>query len=203
MFGGIDAEFRWVARRLHDGTTRFSLAAYDDNARSSVAQYGRFLAALTTVVDPALLRICSTFPSVLRDATWVEIYVAVHRSDPEKDRRLAEALRAMEIPDLSTRTRLRALYNEHLRALCRVRGLLFVDAFTPFLDAEGNPDMRCFPADVTDHHLDYLGTGATLVEIVRSAVHPAMPVMPALQAPPQPARRAARRYRSRVKTVVG
>ena len=164
-FGGIDAEFLWVRRRIRKGAYRFSLDEFDAFARESVSRYGLFLDALGNIVDPKLLRVCSVFPSALVEARWAERFLAAHRGTPENDRHLAAELLKTEIPDLTTRNRLRALYNSHLRCLCEDRGLVFVDDFPPFLDSGGRTGHR-FLASPGDHHLNYDACEASLVKII-------------------------------------
>ena len=105
------------------------------------------------------------FPSALVETRWAERFLAAHRGTPENDRHLAAELLKTEIPDLTTRNRLRALYNSHLRCLCENRGLVFVDDFPPFLDSNGRTGHR-FLASAGDHHLNYDACEASLVKII-------------------------------------
>ena len=111
-FGGIDAEAHWVRTRIRNGAYRFSIEEFDDFAREAVACYGRFLDALTEVMDRRSLRICAAYPAVIDDAHWVKVYVGMHRVSDQPF--IAGELAKIEIPDRSTRTRLRRLFNEDL-----------------------------------------------------------------------------------------
>lgn len=166
-FGGIDAEFLWIRRRLRDGITAFSLSEYSACTASSVARYSRFLDQLTGLIAPERLRICSVFPAVLADAVWIEGYVAAHRQSATEDRQLAVSLQALEIPDLSGRTALRASYNTALRQMCDEKGLTFIDDFTPLLAADGLLDRYYHGTHGgTDTHVDHAASDQPLTEIV-------------------------------------
>src|SRR5436305_14869830 len=78
-FGGIDAEFLWVRRRIRKGAYRFSLVELDAFARESVSRYRLFPVALGNIVDPNLLRVCSEFLSALVEARWAARFLAAHR----------------------------------------------------------------------------------------------------------------------------
>jgi len=59
---------------------------------------------------------------------------------------LAAELAKADVPSLSVRTELPARFNTRLRELCRVRSLFYIDDFTPFADANGETDTRCYVA---------------------------------------------------------
>jgi hypothetical protein len=170
-FGGIDAEFLWISRRIEKAVHRFTVDEFDTFARTSVAAYGSFLDRLAGVIDRSLLRVCAVFPTVLADADWIDVYLQAHRGSPENNRRLAEALAQLEIPDFTARTRLRAVYNTHLRDMCAEKNLVFVDDFSPLLGADGNVHRRYVGADSRkDHHLDHDASEEALVAILRDFV---------------------------------
>ena len=164
-FGGIDADFFWAWRRLRKRAYRFSIDEFDDWARESVAQYGAFLDTLGSIVDRKMLRISSVFPTALGEAEWAEQFVHAYQGTPERDRQLATELNKLEIPDLPGRTKLRALYNSHLRRMCEDKGLAFVDAFSPFLNRDGLPDSR-YLALPGDFHLNYDASEEPLVGLI-------------------------------------
>ena len=66
---------------------------------------------------------------------------------------------------MSGRTRLRALYNSHLRRMCDEKGLEFLDAFSPFLGWDGLPDSR-YLALPGDFHLNQEASEEPLVELI-------------------------------------
>lgn len=166
-FGGLDAEFRWMWRRLQNGVRQFSLPEYDEFARLSAAGYGAFLDRLSEILGKRVLRVCSVFPSVLADAHWAEIFIEAYRATPEEDCLLAERLRDFEIPGFATRTQLRALYNYYLRSMSRQKGLVFVDDFSPLVGRDGNTDPRCYRGHGgRNNHLDRREIDAEIVGIV-------------------------------------
>jgi len=170
-FGGLDAEFRWMWRRLQNGVRQFSLAEYDEFARFSAAGYGAFLDRLSEILGNRVLRVCSVFPSALADAYWAEIFIEAYRATPEEDRDLAARLRDFEIPRFATRTQLRALYNYYLRSMCRQKGLVFVDDFAPFVGRDGSTDPRCYLRHGgRDNHLDRREIDAEMAGIVEHFV---------------------------------
>ena len=164
-FGGIDADFFWMWRRLRKRAYRFSIGEFDAWARESVAQYGVFLDTLGSIVDRKMLRISSVFPTAVGDAEWAEQFVHAYQGTPERDRELATELQKLEIPDLAGRTKLRALYNSHLRRICDDKGLEFIDAFSPFLGSDGLPDSR-YLALPGDFHLNQEASEELLVELI-------------------------------------
>jgi hypothetical protein len=164
-FGGIDAEFLWVRARIRKRAYRLSIDEFDDFARESVSSYGRFLDALTEVMDRRLLRICAAYPAVVDDAHWADVFLAAHGSS------LASELEKTEIPDRPTRTRLRRLYNEHLRRMCREQSLAFIDDFSPFVDANGETAEICYrPRQGRNHHIDYATSEERMVKVVAAAL---------------------------------
>jgi hypothetical protein len=170
-FGGIDAEFLWMMRRIRNDTRQFSIVEFDEFARESTARYGEFLDALAGIVGAGVLRVCSTFPSVLADAYWTDAFLDAHRGNPADDRRLADRLQNIEIPPFKTRTQLRGLYNYYLRDVCRTKGLTFVDDFSPFIEASGGTDPCCYLGNGgREYHLDYRAIDDALVGIIRTFV---------------------------------
>jgi hypothetical protein len=169
-FGGIDAEVRWMSRRIANGVVGFSMDQYEIFARESVAQYADFIAALSNILDPARLRVCSVFPASVPDSDWADAFLAgIHTGSPDRDRYFVEALPKMEIPDLRVRTELRARYNVHLRAMCDAAGLAYVDDFSVCVDAMG---ATC-PRYVRRHgqrgfHLDYDACEDVMVNVIRA-----------------------------------
>ncbi|MBV9014691.1 MAG: hypothetical protein JO058_03450 [Alphaproteobacteria bacterium] len=164
-FGGIDAQFLWVRRRIRNRVYQFSTDDFDALADESVKQYARFLDALADIVDPKLLRVCSVFPPAITDADWEGHFLEAHRDTPEHDRYLAAELRKMELPDLGAWTELRARYNRKLRGICDKAGLVFVDVLSPFLDSKGVVDKRYLGA-AGDFHINYDATEEPLVELI-------------------------------------
>ncbi len=77
-FGGIDAEFRWMAHRLENGVATFSVPQFDDYAAQAVAQYARFLDAAIERAGRKRLRICTAFPTALFDACWIEGFLTAN-----------------------------------------------------------------------------------------------------------------------------
>lgn len=168
-FGGIDAEFLWMRLRVRRGADRFSIAEFDDFARESVSCYGCFLDALTEVLDRGLLRICAAYPAVYNDADWIGGFLDVHRPADRAD--LARELAKTEIPDRSTRTQLRRIYNAYLKYMCRTKSLAFVDDFSPFLDPNGDTDERCYaPHQGRDWHVNYAASEERMVEIISASI---------------------------------
>jgi hypothetical protein len=168
-FGGIDAEALWVQTRIQKRAYRFSIDEFDDFARDAVSCYGRFLDALTGVMDRRLLRICAAYPSVIDDAHWVETYLGAVRVSDQAF--VASELAKMEIPDRSTRTRLRRLFNEHLHELCRAKALAFVDDFSPFVDANGETEELCYIAHQgRNFHLGYAASEERMVKVIAAAL---------------------------------
>jgi hypothetical protein len=186
-FGGIDAEFIWMLRRIQDRIDRFSVAEFESFATRSVAAYGRFLDRLIPLISAGRTLVCAVFPTALTDAFWAGVFVAPNagspgagfpgagspRAEPSKHAsRLTEALGRIEIPDLRDRTRLRALYNGKLSAMCATKKLTFVDDFSPLIGSGGTLDRRFFAADPADYNADYAATDAVMTAITRRFVHP-------------------------------
>ena len=170
-FGGIDAEFLWMRRRLKSGVHKFSVGEFADFAERSISGYGRFLDMLTEIIDPGLLRIYSAFPSVLSDSNWSAGFLRAHHVSPERDLALAEQLSQLEIPPLLTRTQLRGLYNDYLRDLCRAKALVFVDVYSPLLDSRGNTAEACYAAHGgRDFHVDYSGCQEALAAVIERSI---------------------------------
>ena len=169
-FGGIDAEFRWIAHRLRNRIAAFSERQFDDYAKEAVAQYGHFLERLADRLSPAYLRVCAAFPTCLTDRDWIDGYIGANGGSAKDQQTIRTALRDMEIPDFATRTRLRGLYNAHLRALCDATGQIFVDDFTPFLDRTGGTDRQYMPPlGANDFHIDHAAIGPRLEPIIDTA----------------------------------
>jgi hypothetical protein len=168
-FGGIDAEFLWMRMRVRSGAYRFSIAEFDDFARESVSRYGCFLDALAEIVDRGLLRICAAYPAVFDDAHWADGFLGVHR--PADRANLAHELAKTEVPDRSTRTQLRRIYNNYLKYMCGQRSLAFVHDFSPFLDPNGDTDERCYtPHQGRDWHMSYAASEERMVEIISASI---------------------------------
>ncbi len=131
-------------------------------------RYGTFLDRLASRIDPALLRICSAFPATRPDATWRRGYTAVHDLPPEQRAARDAALLRLEIPDLATRTRLRGRYNALLQTMCAAKGLVYVDAFSPFLTENGHTDRRYIAIErrTDDFYMDHDAIGATLAPAI-------------------------------------
>jgi len=172
-FGGIDCEFLWMSRRIRDRRDKVSLAEFDQFVGESIGRYGQFLDRLIAPLGRANLRVCSVFPSVMRDDCWVDGYLDAHRGSPENNNALAEALKRVDVPDLRTRTELRRRYNRSLRALCREKDLKFIDDFNPLLGADGILDSRYLGAHGgRDFHLDIATSEAVLTKIIQSSITP-------------------------------
>jgi hypothetical protein len=168
-FGGIDAEFLWVRTRIRKGIYRFSVNEFTAFADESVACYGRFLDALTTLMDRRRLRVCAAYPAVLDDANWAAGFLSIQRASDQDH--LASELKKTEIPDRSMRTHLRRLYNEYLVDMCRAKSLIFVDDFSPFIDQDGNTDKLYYAEhDGRDFHMGYDATEERMVEIIHAAI---------------------------------
>jgi hypothetical protein len=168
-FGGIDAELLWMRTRIRTGVYRFSLGEFDGFARESVSRYGGFLDALTEIIDRRLLRICAAYPAVHDDAHWADDFLGVHRPADRDD--LARGLAKTEIPDRSTRTQLRRIYNEYLKYMCRTKSLAFVDDFSPFIDPNGDTDELCYvPHAGRDFHVSYAASEERMVKIISAAI---------------------------------
>ena len=168
-FGGIDAELLWMRTRIRSGVYRFSLGEFDGFARESVSRYGGFLDALTEIIDRRLLRICAAYPAVHDDAHWADGFLGVHRPADRDD--LARELAKTEIPDRSTRTQLRRIYNEYLKYMCRTKSLAFVDDFSPFIDPNGDTDeLCCVPHQGRDFHVSYAASEERMVKIISAAI---------------------------------
>jgi hypothetical protein len=166
-FGGIDTEFLWIRHRIRNRIYRFSVAEFNDFARESVFRYGCFLDAFASVVDRGQLRICTTFPAVLGDASWHAGFLHAHRVSPERDCSLANELKKIEVPNRSTRTQLRGLYNDYLREMCRAKSLVFVDDFSPLLDANGDTSECCYAGHGGQgFHVDYHGSEQPLLKVI-------------------------------------
>jgi hypothetical protein len=100
-----------------------------------------------------------------------QCFINANKSTPENDRRLAEAVSKLELPDLRARTQLRAVYNAGLSGMCAAMGLTFVDDFSPLMGADGIIDRRCFGAHGgADHHLDHAAAEETVVKILHALV---------------------------------
>ena len=168
-FGGIDTEFLWTADRVRRGELGYSVHTFDPFARQSIHRYTEFLQSLIAWIDPALLRICSVFPSILADDGWIEGYVAAHVASPAERLQMAASLQRLEIPDLAARCALRASFNAHLRAMCDAEGLKFIDDFSPFVDANGVTDPRFLGAHGgREHHMDHALSETAIVGILRT-----------------------------------
>ncbi len=167
-FGGLDAEFRWVARMIEDGATAHSQAAFAAYARASVNSYGRFLRALGGTIGPGWLRVCSVVPSALADAHWVQAFAKAYGGPGA-----AAALAGMRLPGLAARTELRRTYNAMLAKLCAEAGLAFVDAFTPLLGRDGCLDPAYLGAAAgRDFHVDLAAAEAPVTELIWRAMEP-------------------------------
>jgi hypothetical protein len=165
-FGQVDVEFVWTFRRIRQGTTVFSMDDFDGFATESVASYGKFLDDLMRLVPARRLRICSIFPPTLSEAAWSEGYVNAHIGFLEGDRdvaALSEAVRGLEIPSQPIRTELHRNYNSRLQAMCRERGLAFVDDFNPLLDGGVTIAPRFVEGHAGDTHHIHRGGRADAV----------------------------------------
>jgi hypothetical protein len=172
-FGGIDCEFLWMSRRIRDRRYKFSLPEFDQFAGESISRYGQFLDRLIAILGRTNLRVCSVFPSVMRDDCWVDGYIDAHRGSPENNNSLAAALKKVDVPDLRTRTELRRRYNRSLGALCREKDLRFIDDFNPLLGGDGILDSRYLGAHGgRDFHLDIAASKAVLTKIIQSSITP-------------------------------
>jgi hypothetical protein len=117
------------------------------------------------ILNAKFLRICSVFPTALTAADRPGEFVHAYRDTPERDRWLAAEVERTEVPGLAVRNGLRALYNSHLRRLCRDRGLVLVDAFSPFVRDDSTTDSR-FLAEPGDFHLSYDGIEEVLIGLI-------------------------------------
>lgn len=170
-FGGMDAEFTWMTQRLKNRIYAFDIDEFDTFATQSVARYGLFLDLLSDAIDPALLRICATFPAVLGDAHWIAHGIAERGGTEDEKRVTAVELGKMDIPDLHTRTQLRVVYNGHLAAMCAARGLRYIDDFSPLIGPGGVVDNSFIASHRgMDHHLDHEATDAPIVGCLLDAL---------------------------------
>ncbi len=176
-FGGMDAEYVWMMRRIRNRIDAFSSDEYAAFASESVRRYARFVERLCESVDPALLRICAVFPATLFDEHWTQGFIGVQSFGAAQAGetldvvQLAKGIARTERPGLPVRTRLRALYNDHLKSMCARLGLGFIDAFTPLLGPAGTIRPRYVePHGGRDHHVDYVASEAPLVPLIWDAV---------------------------------
>lgn len=166
-FGGIDAEFLWMLRRLRNRAHDARVEDFEEFADQSVARYASFIDRFASLVDPGQLRICSVFPAALADDRWVAHFSALHRDTLTADSGMVRTLQRLVIPDLRQRTRLRALYNARLRRMCESRRLVYVDDFSPLLDADEVLDERFKPGQHEQaHHVDYFATEEPLTQVI-------------------------------------
>jgi hypothetical protein len=177
-FGGMDAEYAWMMRRIRRGTDAFSFDEFDDYARRSVERYGRFLALLSERLDPALLRVCTAFPTTLYDVHWRTHFVEMIGGSKQERSTLAAALAGTELPDFRTRTQMRVAYNTYLKQMCAAAGLRCIDDFAAAIGADGLVDHRYIAAHGgTDHHVDYTAMETPITTCLLDALTPRqMPV---------------------------
>lgn len=153
-FGGIDAEFRWYARRVRAGMWDIDLGDFDRHAGEAIAAYTVFLGRLMTRPATREPVICSVYPPSAAEPDRVR-YLLVRGMDPRGEQPgLAARVEQMAIPDFHGRAALRRLFNAHLRAMAEGLGLAFLDTFTPLLNRDGVTDARYLPpVDQDDPHL--------------------------------------------------
>jgi hypothetical protein len=121
-----------------------------------VERYAGFLARVQAASSAPVV-VTAALPPALSDSVIREGYVNAHIAEqhgPADAAALSDILAQMEMPDLSTRTRLAQVYNAALAETCARLGLPFLDDHAPLLGPEGTVD----PALVewhggTDHHL--------------------------------------------------
>ncbi|HEV2302835.1 MAG TPA: hypothetical protein VGR91_14810 [Stellaceae bacterium] len=173
-FGGLDAEFLWMSRRIEKGLYRFPVDEFCEFAEMSVAKYGGFLEALRDIAGARQLRVCSVFPSVLTQADWIAGFIKIFGRSPEYNRQVSEDLsKVSHFPSLRLRTKYRELYNTLLEQMCKSRNLVFIDDFSPLLGPDGVIDARyCGVSETKDFHIGYEASQESLVRIIRSNLRP-------------------------------
>lgn len=176
-FGQVDAEFTFIFRRIRARQTSFSMAEFERFAQESIARYRSFLHDVLTIFPhPERIKVCGIFPPALADETWHDGYVNAHIAFLETGREarsLARAVRAMEIPDLLTRTRMHALYNGYLQVACAQLGVVFIDDFNPLLSGAGVVDRAWTgPHEGRDHHLAPLDLAPVIGTLIRTHATP-------------------------------
>ncbi|GJD48232.1 hypothetical protein OPKNFCMD_0948 [Methylobacterium crusticola] len=156
QFGQVDVEFVSTFRRIARGEAAFDPAAFGTFCTEVVERYGAFLGEhfgrFTAV------HVVGIAPPALSDEAWAEGYCNAHVAQLEGDRDEAEIIRAVRsiaVPGLAARTALHRAFNDRLRALCRARGLRYVDGFDALLGPDGTLDRRFLgAAQGRDHHVD-------------------------------------------------
>lgn len=171
-FGQVDVEFVYNFRRIRDKIAKFDMGYYEQFCAESVAAYCKFLTSTFPEGKRDNVFVLSIFPPALSDRSWEDGYINDHIVSLEADRskeEIAEAVRQVEIPNISIRTNLHHYYNEELKKKCKYLGFSFRDCFTPFL-GEGNVlDMSFVPLGKgSDHHLEYDPTTSQITEILWS-----------------------------------
>ena len=144
QFGQVDIEFVHHFQRVRDGQRSLDLPAYAAFCDQVLDRYMAFVTGLFRSADRAHVFLVSVFPPVLSDAAWRGGYAngdIVRRESDAAIDTLSEGIRGLEIADLGQRTAIHAQFNDRLRDACRRFGFGFVDAFTPFLGADGLVDV--------------------------------------------------------------
>jgi hypothetical protein len=128
LFGQVDTEFVYTYKRARNGKRAFDRSDYEAFCRDCVNSYVAFLCSIFARQARHKVTLLSIFPPALSDEKWAEGYVNAHiisLESPGDTEALVQGIRALEIPDISTRTSAHAYYNHLLKAACMREGFIF------------------------------------------------------------------------------
>jgi hypothetical protein len=175
QFGQVDIEFVYHYRRIRDGKFAVDLDDYRGFGDLVADRYAAFLTGLFAPERRANVHLISVFPPVLSDAAWKQGYANGDIVARETDRTLAEisdGVRALQVADLRQRTGIHARFNDRLAEACLGHGFRWIDAFTPFLGADGtvDPVYAAPEAAGAEHHLDARRTCDVIERLIWEAI---------------------------------
>lgn len=155
-FGQVDIEFVYNFRRIDSGLTIFDLADAERYIDETAEAYVDFLRQCRAATDIPMIAM-SVFPPALNDTALKQGYVNGHIAylhSQQEITDLSQAIAAMEMPDIATRTALHRRFNQRLGKLCRQAGIYYLAEFDQMLDENGTI-AKAYVAghDGTDHHL--------------------------------------------------
>lgn len=144
-FGQGDIEFVCPLRRMSEQRMAFSLTEFEEFADECLDRYFEFIDKILFFVGPDLLRVCSIFPPTLSTAEGVENYgskaidhvATAFNWDAASREAFQDGMRQLEMPDLSVRTNMHAIFNAKLQLRCARRNIRYVDDFSPLIDWTG------------------------------------------------------------------
>jgi hypothetical protein len=166
-FGQVDVEFVYAFKRIESGETPFDEARYVAFVDETAERYAAALDALVPEVMRRRTIVASIFPPALSDAAWIRGYANAAVTDQHADRTVADlssAIRSLEIPSLSVRTRMHARFNAKMQGAAADMKMGYLDGFTPLVGSDGALAPRYRGRrDGGDHHLAFQAARRPLI----------------------------------------